>query len=154
VTWHEGTLRVNLLLNRASRWADVKSHIPYQGRVDVEIKEDLDLEIRLPEWVEPDEAICTVNGTSRELNFDGRYAQVGKVHKGDHVELEFPIFERLDKVTIWHQEYTLIRRGNNVVWIDPPGKNCPLYQNDHYRQGRTLWRTVTRFIPENDIPWC
>jgi hypothetical protein len=154
VTWHEGTLRVNLLLNRASRWADVNSHIPYRGRVDVEIKEDLDLEIRLPEWVEPDEAICRVNGTNRELNFDGRYAQVGRVQKGDHVALEFPIFERLDRVNIWHKEYTLIRRGNNVVWIDPPGKNCPLYQNDHYRKGRTLWRTVTRFIPENDIPWC
>ena len=26
---------MNLLLNRASRWADVDSHIPYQGRVDL-----------------------------------------------------------------------------------------------------------------------
>jgi hypothetical protein len=154
LTWHEGTLKVNLLLNRASRWADVHSHIPYQGRVDVEIKEDLDLEIRLPEWVEAEEARCTVNGSGRDLTFGGRYARIGRVLKGDEITLEFPIFERKDKVTIWNQEYTLIRRGNNVVWIDPPGKNCPLYQCDHYRGGQTLWRTVTRFVPDEDIPWC
>ena len=30
---------VNLLLNRASPWADVDSHIPYAGQVDVRIKQ-------------------------------------------------------------------------------------------------------------------
>jgi hypothetical protein len=153
VTWHEETLRVNLLLNRASPWVDVKSHIPYQGRVDVEVKEDLDLEIRLPEWVEPREAMCTVNGNDRELDFVDRYARVGDVSKGDEVIFEFPIFERLDRVTIWHQEYMLVRRGNDVVWIDPPGKNCPLYQNDHYRRGKTLCMKVERFISDLEIPW-
>ena len=29
--WEDGKLRVNLLLNRASAWADVDSHIPYEG---------------------------------------------------------------------------------------------------------------------------
>jgi len=154
LTHEKGKLRVNLLLNRASRWADVHSHIPYRGRVDVQVKQDLDLEIRLAEWVKPEEARCTVNGAPRHLRFDGRYAQVGRVNAGQEVTLEFPIRERTDRVIIEKQRYTLIRRGNDVVWIDPPGKNRPLYQRGHYRGGETLWKSARRFVPAAEIPWC
>ena len=33
-----GALNVNLLLNRASPWADINWYIPYWGRVDIKIK--------------------------------------------------------------------------------------------------------------------
>ncbi len=154
LTYAEGKLRVNLLLNRASQWADVHSHIPYRGQVDVKIKQDLDLEIRLAEWVKPEEARCTVDGKPRDLMFDGRYARVGAVRAGQAVTLTFPIPERTDRVIVEKRPYTLIRRGNDVVHIDPPGKNCPLYQRGHYRQGETLWRNVRRFVPAQEIPWC
>ena len=36
--YSSGKLRVDLLLNRASPWADIDSHIPYTGRVDIRIK--------------------------------------------------------------------------------------------------------------------
>src|SRR5207253_10624685 len=39
LTREDGALRVNLLLNRASPWADVQSCIPYTGQVDIKIKE-------------------------------------------------------------------------------------------------------------------
>jgi len=148
-----GTLRVNLLMNRASRWADVHSHIPYRGRVDVKIKQDLELEIRLAEWVKPEEVRCTVDKEPRDLGFAGRYAQIGEVNAGQTVTFAFPIPERTDRVIIEKRPYTLIRRGNDVVWIDPPGKNRPLYQRGHYRQGETLWKTVRRFVPAAEIPW-
>jgi hypothetical protein len=152
--YDQGTLTVNLLLNRASRWADVLSHIPYRGQVDVLVKEDLNLEMRLAEWVEPGEAGCTVDGTPRALTFEGRYAQVGPVLAGQTVTLTFPIPERTDRVIIEKRPYTLIRRGNEVVAIDPPGKNCPLYQRGHYRGGETLWKTSRRFVPDAEIPWA
>jgi hypothetical protein len=154
LTHTPGVLKVNLLLNRASRWADVHSHIPYGGRVDVHVKEDLRLEMRLAEWVQPAEARCTVAGAPHALTFVGRYAQVGAVHAGQEVTLEFPLPERTEHVVIEKRPYTLIRRGNEVVWIDPSGKNRPLYQRGHYRGGETLWRTVRRFVPDVEIPWC
>ena len=34
-------------------------------------------------------------------------------------------------------------------------KNCPLYQcGRHYRQGETLWKTLRRFVPAQEVPWC
>ena len=63
------------------------------------------------------------------------------------------IEERIDNVTIEKETYTLIRKGNEVVAIEPPGRFCPLYQRDHYRDNATLWRTITRFVPEKQIEW-
>jgi hypothetical protein len=154
LTHNDGHLRVNLLFNRASPWADIHSHIPYQGRVDVYPKQDLALELRLPEWVQPPEAICTVNGQHRDVHPEGRYVQVGEVRKGDQVVMQFPIHEQTQRVVVEKQVYTITRRGNDVVAIDPPGQNWPSYQRGHYRTGETLWRQAHCFVPDKEIQWA
>ena len=130
----DGKLKINLLLNRASPWADVDSYIPYEGRVDVKIKTPCELSLRIPEWVAPDEVKCQVNGAARTPSWQGRRAVLGKVEPKDVAMLTFPIFERTDKTRIQGKEYTLIRKGNDVVHIEPPGTYCPWYQRDKYRE--------------------
>jgi len=153
VRYHDGKLRVNLLLNRASKWADVDSYIPYQGRVELTIKQPVELSVRIPEWVKPDEARCQVNGADRGVTWSGRYAQVGGVKPSDVVTLSFPIFERTDLMWIERQAYTLVRKGNEVVSIDPPGRYCPLFQRQHYRGDSPRWRRMTRFVSDGSIEW-
>lgn len=153
LTWGEGTLKVNLLLNRASQWADVDSHIPYTGRVDVRMKQRAELWVRIPEWVQPGEVHVRINGQERRTGYAGRYAQVGEAALGDMVSLHFPIAERTDEVWIEKQRYPLVRKGNEGVHIDPPGEHGPLYQRDHYRDDSTLWRRVTRFVADQRIYW-
>ena len=146
-----GQLRVNLLLNRASPWADVDSHIPYVGQVDVRVKQPVELWLRIPEWVQPAEAQVQVNGAARPINWQGRYAGVGAVKPHDVATLTFPISERVDTVYIEKERYTLIRKGNDVVAIDPPGQYCPLYQRAHYRVNSTRWRKIERFVSNEQI---
>ena len=158
IDFNDGTLRVNLLFNRASKWADIDSHIPFKGQVDVHAKRKLNLEMRLPEWAKPEEAKAVVNGKERKLTFDGRYAKIGKVKKGQTASLIMPIRERTQVVPIQGppggvNDYTMIIRGNSVVSIDPPGKYNPLYQGGHYRTGETLYQKVERYIPEDEFPW-
>ena len=153
LTYEGGTLRVNLLLNRASPWADVDSYIPYEGQVDVKIKVPCRLSVRIPEWVAPGETRCQVGGEDRSLDWDGRYAQAGDVKPGDVVSLRFPIEERRDVVYIEKQRYHLVRRGNEVVAIHPPGRYCPLYQRAHYRENTVRWKRVTRFVPDRQVDW-
>ena len=83
------------------------------------------LSIRLPEWAEPEDAACTVNGTPRALSLDGRYAVVGPTDTGDVVTFTVPIKERTDVRWIQGTKYTIVRRGNDVVFIDPPGREVP-----------------------------
>lgn len=150
-------VRINLLMNRASRWADVYSYVPYEGRVDVKVKTDCrNLRVRAPEWVKTgDPALtCNVNGKSRRANWEGRYINLGAVKPGDKIDLKFPISERTVKERIGNQDYTLVIKGNTVISIDPPGKNGPLYQDRRKYQGSDVaWKTVDRFVPDLDIRW-
>ena len=148
-----GKLRVNLLLNRASPWADVDSHIPYQGQVDIRIKQPVDLQVRIPRWTALKQVRCTVNGAQRPADFTGRYLKAGHVQAGDSVTVAFPIAETRKRLEIEKQIYNVVVRGADVVEMDPSGVLGPLYQRDHYRTGETRWRKVTRFVPENDVCW-
>ena len=142
----EGALRVNLLLNRASPWAEVESYIPYEGQVDVVIKRSCRLSVRIPEWVSPEETVCAVDGQSRQLGWKGRYAQVGDVRAGEVATLTFPIGERVVKESLAGVNYTMAIKGNSVVFIDPPGRHYPFYQRAHYRENKVRWVKRTRFV--------
>ena len=148
-----GKLKVNLLLNRASPWADVDSHIPYVGQVDVKVKQEVDLAMRIPEWVTPEQVRVGVGDVDRRVDWDGRYAGVGAVRPGDVVTMTFPMADRTDTVSIEKEEYRLTRKGNEVVAIDPPGRYCPLYLRDHYRENSTRWRKIERFVSDEQIYW-
>ena len=151
--YQDGKLKVNLLLNRASPWADVDSHVPYVGQVDVRVKQPVELSVRIPEWVKPEQVRVQVSGAEREVGWDGRYAEVGAVKPGDVAMMTFPIGERTDVVYVERERYTLVRKGNDVVAIDPPGRYCPLYQRQHYRVNETRLRKVERFVSEENIYW-
>ena len=153
LSYDEGTLSVNLLLNRPSPWADVHSHIPYTGQVDVAAKKPCKLRVRIPEWTQPSNVFCTVNGERRRLNWEGRHALIGEVQAEDRVAFTFPIAERTIETEIERSRYTLLLRGNEVVRIEPPGEYCPFYQRDHYRTGETRWRKMERFVSEEEIFW-
>jgi hypothetical protein len=121
--------------------------------VELKIKEPLNLEVRIPEWVKPGEAKCEVDGQGRTVGYAGRYAQIGKVEKSQTVVVSFPISERTEKRRIEGYDYTFVIRGNDVVHVDPPGKYLPLYQRGHYRTGRPLYQNLTRFISHQDVSW-
>jgi DUF1680 family protein len=121
--------------------------------VDVNVKQPLELSIRIPSWVHAKDVRVRVNGTDRSPALDGRYVKVGELKGGDSAVLRFPIDERDEVVHIEKRRYALIRKGNEVVVIDPAGRYSPLYQRDHYRGNETRWRYARQFCPEKTIPW-
>ncbi len=153
LSYDQGALKVNLLFNRASKWVEIDSYLPYMGRVEFRVKEPIKLAVRLPEWVNPGEARCEVGGSVRELTYEGRYAQVGQRERGETVVVSFPISERTERRNIEGSDYTFVLRGNDVVSVDPAGKYLPLYQRTYYRSGRPLYAKVTRFVSSQEFPW-
>jgi len=154
--FNEGNLKINLLLNRASPWADIYSSIPYEGKVEVKIKQDCkSVAVRMPEWIKPgDEAVkCEVGGKSIPFKWDGRYINLGSADAGKKIVVTFPIEEKTVKEKIAGTEYTLVLRGNAVVQMDPKGPNCPLYQREHMRTSQTPWHKTNRFVSHELIAW-
>ena len=154
--YQDGALKINLLMNRASKWADVYSYVPYEGRIDVKIKKSCKkASVRMPEWVTGDKqqkVACTVNGKEAGFTWKGRSIHLGPAQPGDRIVVTFPISEWTAKEKIGGVDYTYTLRGNTVISVDPPGKICPIYQRDFYR-GDVRWRTVNRFVSSEHVAW-
>jgi hypothetical protein len=164
-----GTLSVNLLLKRASAWADVNSYLPYEGRVDLKVKQPCRLvRLRAPEWIETGSPAltCAVNGESRTVVWAGRMVEAGAVSADDTLVFTFPIHERVvngfDPTDFSEKRVglmiggilcSLTIKGNTVVHIDLPGRNIPLYRREHYGANQVRWRKVKRFVPDRYIEW-
>ncbi|NQT91372.1 MAG: glycoside hydrolase family 127 protein [Lentisphaerae bacterium] len=149
----EGRLKVNLLLNRASPWADVDSHIPYVGRVDVRIKKPVHLAVRIPDWVSSKDVRVRVDGDDRRHDWNGRYVLVGDVVPGNVATITFPIAEHTETLLVEKREYTVVKKGNEVVAMEPAGPFCPLYQREHYREDTTRWKKTRRFVSNETVRW-
>jgi len=141
---------VNLLMNRAAAQADVNSHIPYRGQVDVKLKTDCEVAMRIPEWTTPAECRCTVNAREAQPAWQGRYMIVTG-HDGDEVSLHCPIPERTESRTIQSKDYRVTVRGNEIVDIDPPGENCPIFNRPELRNDEAQWKTVERFVSDGEL---
>ena len=153
LTKEAGKIQVNLLLNRASPWLDVDSHLPYEGKVELKIKEAEEVAVRIPEWTDRQEVSCKVNGQAQEFAWSGNYVEVGDLKRGDRVSVEFPMREKTFFRVISGFPYKLTIKGNSVVEIDPKGKLHPLYLRDRYKQGKAPLKKVTRFVYRNTLLW-
>jgi Beta-L-arabinofuranosidase, GH127 len=152
----DGQLRVNLLLNRASGSADVYSHLPYEGKVEVKIKKSHGaLAVRVPEWIESGSSVVKAarGGQPVPLVWNGRYVRTGAVNAGDLVVLTFPIATRTQNETIAGVPYTLEIRGNTVVSMSPGGENMPLYRREYLRADKAPSVKVKRFVAEQSVLW-
>lgn len=153
VQWKEltGRLWVHLLTNRATPWADISSHIPCRGQVDVRAKVRCEVALRIPEWVERRTCSCEVNGVAARPRWKGRYAVV-PVGPGDELCMHFPIAERRETVRLG-PGYEVVVRGNEIVDISPPGANHPIFQRPKLRTDEARMRKVARFVAD-DVLWA
>ncbi len=159
VRGQDGDAQVNLLLNRASSWLDVDSHLPYEGKVLLTNKTARRVSVRIPSWVDRNAIRCTVNGEDRTQAWIGSYLVVDALKPADLVRLEFPMVEETVTYTalsrMWRseQKYACHFKGNTLVDISPRDDDrmsYPLYQRDHYKQTKAPLKSVTRFVADKE----
>jgi hypothetical protein len=154
VTAEENVLKVNLLLNRASQWADIDSHLPYRGQVDIRMKKDMQLQVRIPSWVRNvSEVECTLDGRQKKCRLEGRYLNVGRVRKGQTAGVRFPLEEKTLEIKVHELAFGIQLKGFNIVNIYPRSTMHPFFDNKDYLQDKTLWKKVVRFAPEIEKYW-
>ena len=149
-----GELKVNLMLNRTSPWADVNSYLPYSGRVEIKAKRPLtSLKVRAANWVDKPQVACRVGGETRRIAWKGNYLEAGSVNPGQTVTLEFPIQERREKLESFEHRYDAVFRGNDCVELTPGGECYTLFQRGHYRSDQPRYAKVRRFACDNTIDY-
>lgn len=145
---------VELLMNRASKSADVTSDLPYAGRVSIHMKKQACLRVRMPSWLNPRSLAITSrpSGETVAFNHDGPYATISQRTVGEELLLTFDLPERTTRMQVGHIEATVTLRGNEVVDFDPPGNIGPMWQGKPVHNGVSeIGRTY--FIPNEVVRW-
>lgn len=137
ITEKDGTVSVNFLLNRGSRLLDVSSHLPHEGKVVLDVHEDIDrLLIRIPEWAgftkiryirESDGAVVEGKGGEASSWVNRHFLALGRAKAGERITVTFPLSIRTTQEHAVGQTFETQWRGDDVVGITPQGTNKPLY---------------------------
>lgn len=138
VTEKNGRVSVNMLFNRASKWLDLRSWLPYEGKVVITAKRDMrELVCRIPEWA-PYGAVGVIQekgdeirqGSGRTLSYVNKvFIKIGPVRRGEVVTITFPVARRTTRETAVDDEYVVEWAGDDVMGIEPEGVYLPLYKN-------------------------
>lgn len=154
VQFGNGCATVNLLLNRSSKWCNVDSYLPYEGKVVIKVKNGTDsVHVRIPNWAPAGDVTGKVNDKTVSNKWAGRYLLFLNLNAGDRIEIDFPIYTRTESHVLkwkdaeryavyegmipyssWQpgsQVYKITFAGNTVVDIAPRSTAYPGY--DLYR---------------------
>ncbi|MBZ5565269.1 MAG: hypothetical protein LAP13_22970 [Acidobacteriia bacterium] len=136
VRYSNGSVRVNLPLNRASPWLDVDSYLPYEGKVVLHSKQANRVLVRIPSWVDRHALKCDVDGQACMPPFAGNYLVLDAVRENSSITLTFPIREEPERFVLddyGHKGSQILRtytyhftfRGSTAVKVvsDAPGPN-------------------------------
>lgn len=138
VTGDEDLVRVNLLLNRGSRLVDVRSHLPHEGRVDLDVRADCrELRLRVPEWAGYAGLVATrrphageataVAGTDVGVWAPDGSLTFARPRAGERFTVTFPVAESTTVELAAGREFRTTWRGDDVVAISPEGTSRPMY---------------------------
>jgi hypothetical protein len=149
------TAVVNLLLNRASTWLDVHSHLPHEGRVTLVNKAARRVAVRIPPWVDRKEVQCRIGERRVAPIWAGNYVLFEDLHPKDELGVRFPVQDRVERFVLDAQEYTAHFRGHTVVELAPrqSGVGYPIYERSEYRTEHAPLRRARRFIPAQVLKW-
>ena len=134
-----GTVRVNLAFSRNSPWAEVISYQPYEGRIDVIVREPARFEVKIPVWVPESQLRVSVDGrlVPARLSASG-YVRVDGLKAEDRVRIDYPQHRCESVEMLCGREYRAVWRGDTVVGISPCGETYPLYERSHLEEAAPL----------------
>jgi len=140
LAWHrsvdEGAevTSVNFTVSRECPSASIRAWETFDGRIEVRLKTDRSLRVRVPGGVKHDQVRIAVDDRPKTPVWEGDFACLKGLRRGQQVTVRYPLVERTEKVTVggWDfttpVEYEVTWRGNTVVEIGPHGRHCPLYR--------------------------
>ena len=107
--------------------ARVTSALPYEGRIEVRLKEKGRWKLRHPEGAARTEITVHVNGQEVAPTREYPYLLLDDLAAGDVVEMTFPLTIRTGEESVAGQVYRVVWKGNTVVGLEPEGSGYPPY---------------------------
>ena len=165
------TAEVNLWMNRRSRWVDVWSWLPYEGKLVVRNKGMKRVSVRLPGWASRSLLRCTVDGNDVQPDWIGNRAVFTGLRGEEELALVVPVAVENSRYTLANlnqrerggpDEYDCQFRGNTLIGLGeaeahPGGRELAWYRTfrrDHMRAADAPMKEATTYVhPEKVVRW-
>ncbi len=122
---------VNLWFDVDDPALHIESDLPEQGTLRVTPKAKVNLEVRIPSWVDVKKIQLTVGGKALPVTvMSGLYLQIPNVAGGEMVVVSIPLATRKTSETVFGLVYEVEWKGDMVTSLIPVGKDQPMYQAD------------------------
>lgn len=151
---------VNLHMNKSCDLLDVSSYLPYEGKLELDIHQEIsELLVRIPDWVIHDDTCITRirDGETLSIAPDAwlaKHVKVGNARKGDKFIVGFPLRQIKTQELAIDQYFEATWRGDDVVEINPPGKYYPFYSGRKSMiTDQTPMREGPCYRPRKEIYW-
>lgn len=118
---------VNFLFDMQTDDIEIKSYLPLTGKIRFFKKNDKDLYIRIPDWVNQNKLRLEILGKAiDELQVINGYLHVGKLTKGAIGTIMFDISPVRTSEEIEGTTFNVTWWGDQVIEIDPAGRISPI----------------------------
>jgi hypothetical protein len=121
-----GTLSVNLHLDKLLPQAEIRGYQPYQGLLTIQLKEPCNVKIRVPEFINPEEMKVEPNMTG--VKKWGNFLDLGHRQAGEMIRITYPLPVHQEEISIGNPgfrqyHYRVTWKGDTVVKMEPLGND-------------------------------
>jgi hypothetical protein len=176
----DGTLAVNLLIDKKIPEATIRSFIPFEGRAAITVQRDCTVRLRVSAGVKIQDVKLTRNGSPIAPLPDGAFIKVEKMAAGDVLEVRLPLPSRTEDFTIGNPGFQRYKfraewKGDTVIAMqaDPgnaktgyshvmktqtplfmgPDAPGPMYRREAWRENRSEITASTPTLDTRNIDW-
>jgi hypothetical protein len=147
--FEDGTLSVNMHLDKLLPQAEIRCDQPYAGRLSITMKQDGLVRVRIPDFARVDDVAVRANGIELPKPADpgrrgepvrngtgegrpawavGGFLELGRRPAGDRIEVTYPLPLRAEQVTVGNPgfrqwRYRMMWKGDTVVRMEPVGND-------------------------------
>ena len=144
---------INLSLNRDTKWAQVNSYIPYEGKVEITMRTNADLHVRIPGNVNKNAVNVYVNGNKINKILQEGYIVVKNLKIGQQAVVEYPLEIEKKSEKVMGKEYKLEWKGDTVINISPSGKIAPFFKRTELKTAKAQFEKTKYNNTESPVNW-
>jgi hypothetical protein len=153
VTERDGTVFVNLHLDRDARAGELRSHRPYEGRLVFGLARKRRLRVRLPGWLDARALRVYVNARRVAPKVRGRWLVLDDAGAADVVSVNYPLPRREGWEVIGGRTFRLKWKGDTVTRFEPAGEFRPLYQRKRFERNTAPAGAPKLHAPKEALVW-
>jgi hypothetical protein len=121
-----GTLSVNMHIDKRLPQAEIRCEQPYRGLLQIALKGDSGVRVRVPEFTSAAEMSVRVNGADlpNAAPSFGNYLELQQLRAGDRIEVAYPLPVRTEDIAVGNPgfrqwRYRATWKGDTVVRMEP-----------------------------------